>query len=120
MNQKRSHEELPSKHDDPLIVILHKTIRVAAKVLAVLMVMVIIWGIGDVIYMLHQRLMTPPKFLLSISDIFATYGAFLSVLIAISRKVIIFNYKAPMYILSTGAVVLALGITYWLLLKVEK
>jgi uncharacterized membrane protein (DUF373 family) len=35
---------------------------------------------------------------------------------AISRKVIIFDYKelTPMYILATAAVVLALGITYWL------
>jgi len=89
--------------------------------------------------------MTPPVYLLNISDILATFIAFLAVLIAIeiftnitlyirkdvlpiklvvatalmaiSRKVIVFDFKelTPMYILATAAVVLALGITYWLL-----
>ncbi len=149
LNDKHHHEELPDHHDDPLVAFLHRTIRVAVKVLAVLMVFVIIWGIGDVIYVLYQRLKTPPVFLLSISDILATFGAFLAVLIAIeifinitlyirndvlpvnlvvatalmaiSRKVIIFDFKelTPMYILATAAVVLALGITYWLISKKE-
>ncbi len=139
------YEELPSEHNDPLIEFLNKTIKIAVKILAILMVLVIIWGIGDVIYVLYQRLMLPPVFLLSISDILATFGAFLAVLIAIeifinitiyirndvipvklvvatalmaiSRKVIIFDFKelTPMYILATAAVVLALGITYWLI-----
>ena len=80
---KLRHEELPGHHDDPLIAFLHRTIRNAVKVLAVFMVFVIIWGIGDVIYVLYIKLKTPPIFLLSISDIFATFGAFLAVLIAI-------------------------------------
>jgi len=139
------HEELPSHHTDPLIEFLHRTIRNAVRVLAILMVFVIIWGIGDVVFVLYQRLMEPPIYLLSISDILATFGAFLAVLIAIEiftnitlyirndvlpvelvvatalmaicRKVIIFDFKelSPMYILSTAAVVLALGITYWLI-----
>ena len=143
--EKIHYEELPSEHIDPLIEFLNKTIKIAVKVLAILMVLVIIWGIGDVIYVLYQRLMLPPVFLLSISDILATFGAFLAVLIAIeifinitiyirndvipvklvvatalmaiSRKVIIFDFKelTPMYILATAAVVLALGITYWLI-----
>ena len=139
------HEELPSHHTYPLIEFLHRTIRNAVKVLAILMVFVITWGIGDVVFVLYQRLMEPPIYLLSISDILATFGAFLAVLIAIEiftnitlyirndvlpvelvvatalmaicRKVIIFDFKelSPMYILSTAAVVLALGITYWLI-----
>jgi len=137
--------ELADKSDDPFIGFLHKIIRVAVKVLAVLMVAVIVWGIGDVIYVLYQRLAQPPFLLLSISDILATFGAFLAVLIAIeifinitlylktdvipvrlvvatalmaiSRKVIIFDFEkvAPPFILATAAVVLALGITYWLI-----
>jgi uncharacterized membrane protein (DUF373 family) len=143
-------EELPSIHKDPLIEFLHKTIKIAVKFLAMLMTLVIIWGIGDVIYVLYQRLMLPPVFLLSISDILATFGAFLAVLIAIeifinitiyirndvlpvklvvatalmaiSRKVIIFDFKelTPMYIFATATVVFALGITYWLILIQEK
>jgi len=109
------------------------------------MVAVIIWGIGDVIYILYQRLMEPPFFLLSIGNILATFGAFLAVLIVIeifinitfylktdvipvklvvatalmatSRNVIIFDFEkiSPLYVSATGAVVLALGITYWLI-----
>ncbi len=63
MTKNKHHEELPSEHHDPLIEFLHRTIRIAVKILAVLMVFVIVWGIGDVIYMLYQRLMTPPLFL---------------------------------------------------------
>ena len=115
--------------------------------LAALMVVVIVWGIGDVIYVLYQRLMAPPFLLLSISDILATFGAFLAVLIAIeifinitlylktnvipvrlvvatalmaiSRKVIIFDFGeiTPLFVLATAAVVFALGITYWLITK---
>jgi len=77
------YEELPSHHTYPLIEFLHRTIRNAVKVLAILMVFVITWGIGDVVFVLYQRLMEPPIYLLSISDILATFGAFLAVLIAI-------------------------------------
>ena len=139
--------DLTKKHDDPFIEFLHRIIRFAVKILAVLMVLVIVWGIGDVIYVLYQRISAPPFFLLSISDILATFGAFLAVLIAIeifinitlylktdiipvrlvvatalmaiSRKVIIFDFGeiTPLFVLGTAAVVLALGITYWLISK---
>ncbi len=139
--------ELANKSDDPFMGFLHKIIRVAVKILAVLMVSVIVWGIGDVIYVLYQRLIEPPFLLLSISDILATFGAFLAVLIAIeifinitlylktdvipvrlvvatalmaiSRKVIIFDFEkvSPPFVMGTAAVVLALGITYWLITK---
>ncbi|MFW5811213.1 MAG: phosphate-starvation-inducible PsiE family protein [Thermodesulfobacteriota bacterium] len=38
---------------------------------------------------------------------------------AIARKVIIFDFKEldPEYIWASGGVILALGITYWLLVK---
>ena len=137
--------ELASQPEDPFIGFLHKIIRVAVKILAALMVVVIVWGIGDVIYVLYQRLVAPPFLLLSIGDILATFGAFLAVLIAIeifinitlylktnvipvrlvvatalmaiSRKVIIFDYEeiTPPFVMATAAVVLALGITYWLI-----
>ena len=139
--------ELADDSEDAYMGFLHKIIRVAVKVLAALMVAVIVWGIGDVIYVLYQRLMEPPFLLLSISDILATFGAFLAVLIAIeifinitlylktdvipvrlvvatalmaiSRKVIIFDFDelTPMLILAVGVVVFALGITYWLISK---
>ena len=139
--------DLTKKHDDPFIEFLHRIIRFAVKILAVLMVLVIVWGIGDVIYVLYQRITSPPFLLLSINDILATFGAFLAVLIAIeifinismylktdvipvrlvvatalmaiSRKVIIFDFEkiTPPFIIGTAAVVLALGVTYWLISK---
>ncbi len=139
--------DLTKKHEDPFIEFLHRIIRFTVKVLAVLMVLVIVWGIGDVIYVLYQRISAPPFLLLSINDILATFGAFLAVLIAIeifinismylktdvipvrlvvatalmaiSRKVIIFDFEriAPPFVLATSAVVFALGVTYWLISK---
>lgn len=139
--------DLHLEHEDPTIRFLHRIIRVAVKILAVLMVLVIVWGTGDVIFVLYQRLIEPPFLLLQINDILATFGAFLAVLIAIeifinismylstnvipvrlvvatalmaiARKVIIFDFDriSPPYIYSTASVVLALGITYWLITK---
>ena len=135
--------EVANESEDPFIGFLHKAIRLEVKVLEVLMVTVIVWGIGDVVYVLYQRLIVPPFLLLSISDILATFGAFLAVLIAIkifinitlyikkdvipvrivvatalmaiSRKVKIFDFGkiTPPFVVGIAAVVLALGITYW-------
>ena len=139
--------DLSRQNEDPFVEFLHRIIRFAVKILAVLMVLVIVWGIGDVVYVLYQRITSPPFFLLSINDILATFGAFLAVLIAIeifinismylktdvipvrlvvatalmaiSRKVIIFDFEkiTPPFIYGTAAVVLALGVTYWLISK---
>ena len=129
---------------DPLVGFLHKIIRQAVRVLALLMVFVIVWGIGDVLWILYKKLTTPPYFLLHINEIYSTFGAFLAVLIAIeifvnitlylrddvfhvklviatalmaiARKVIALDYATvePAYVYATGVTVLALGITYCL------
>jgi demethoxyubiquinone hydroxylase (CLK1/Coq7/Cat5 family) len=46
--------DLHLEHEDATIRILHRIIRVAVKLLAVIMVMVIVWGIADVVYVLYQ------------------------------------------------------------------
>lgn len=132
---------------DPLVCFLHKIIRIVARAMAVIMVLVIIWGIGDILWVLYNKLLDPPFFLLKIDDILATFGAFMAVMIAIelflnitlflqddvihvkiviatalmaiARKVIVFDYKVlePHFIYATGAVILALGVTYWLVHK---
>ncbi|GHD54210.1 Uncharacterized membrane protein, DUF373 family [Marinobacter persicus] len=139
------HQELPVDFPDPFFRGLHRIIRFAIRVLAVLMVAVILWGVGDVIYIIYDRLVTPPLLLLDINDIFFTFGAFMAVLIAveifinirlylgtnvfpvqlvvatalmaIARKVIVLDFETltPMYLLGIAATTLALGITYWLL-----
>ena len=141
------HDELPKEHEDPLIRRLHLVIRFAIKVLAVLMVLVIIWGVLDVIYVLYSRFVTPPVMLFEVSDIFVIFGAFMVVLIAveifinirlylgtnllpirlvvatalmaIARKVIILDIATvtAQQMLAIAAVVLALGVTHWLVGK---
>lgn len=139
------HQELPVDFPDQFFRQLHKIIRFAIRVLAVLMVAVILWGVGDVIYIIYDRLMTPPLYLLDINDIFYTFGGFMAVLIAveifinirlylgtnifpvqlvvatalmaIARKVIVLDFDelTPLYLIGIAATTLALGVTYWLL-----
>ena len=147
VNEHEPGHDIHLEHEDPTIRFLHRIIRVAVKVLAILMVLVIVWGIGDVIYVLYQRLTQPPFMLLQINDILATFGAFLAVLIAIeifinirlyistniipvrlviatalmaiARKVIILDFDevTPPFIYGTAAIIFSLGITYWLITK---
>ncbi len=141
------HEELSEEHPDPLIRSLHGIIRVCVKFLAVLMVLVILWGVADVMYVLYTRLIEPPYLLLDVEDIFVVFASFMVVLIAIeifinirlylgsntlpiklvlatalmaiARKVIVLDLDKidSTYVFAIAAVVLSLGITYWLVGK---
>jgi uncharacterized membrane protein (DUF373 family) len=129
---------------EPLIHHLQKVIRLAVRLLAVLMTLVILWGVADVCWVLYQKLIKPPIMMLTINDILATFGAFMAVLIAIeifvniivylrddvihvkivlatalmaiARKVIILDFEeiSPEYVWATAAVTLAMAIAYWL------
>ena len=134
---------------DPLIKALHGVIRFAVRVLAVLMTVLILLGVADVAWMIFQRGMNAdPPFVLSISDILATFGAFMAVLIAIeifvnivmylrddiihvrivmatalmaiSRKVIILDFSttSPQYVWGLAAVIIASSFGYWVLATV--
>jgi len=128
---------------DPLISRLKQVIRLAVRTLAILMTFVILMGVFDVIFTLYQRLTEPPFMLLQISDILATFGAFMAVLIAIeifvnitiylredvihvkivmatalmaiARKVIILDIGEveTLYLFGLAAVVLAMSLGYW-------
>lgn len=141
------HADCTRESKDPMVSFLHKVIRQAVRVLAVLMTLVILWGILDVIWVLCQNIMAPPRFLLSLGDILATFSAFLAVLIAIeifinitmylrddvihvklvvatalmavARKVVAFDFNevSAEYVWASGVLVLALGIIYYLLGK---
>jgi uncharacterized membrane protein (DUF373 family) len=123
---------------------LRYTIRVAIRVLAALMIVIIWLGVGDVIYVMYTRIMAHPYHLIDIGDILATFGSFMAVLIsieifinivsylrdqvvhletviataymAILRKVIVLDYKemSPEYVYATAAVVFALSVGFWL------
>jgi uncharacterized membrane protein (DUF373 family) len=133
--------------DEPLIRILRLIIRFAVRCLAVIMTMVILWGVIDVAWVIYGKLTTEPVMLLTISDMLATFGAFMAVLIAIeifinitiylrddvihvkivmatalmaiARKVIILDYNqiSPDYIWATAGVVVAMSIGYYLVVK---
>ena len=132
---------------EPLIRRLRCVIRLAVRALAVLMTLVILWGVIDVAWVLYKELRTPPYGMLTINDILTTFGAFMAVLIAIeifvnitiylrddvihvkivlatalmaiARKVIILDFDkiTSQYIYATAAVVLAMGIAYWLVVR---
>jgi len=142
-----SHEELPTEHDDPFIKYSHRTIRLGVKFLSILMVFVILSSIVDVLYVIWGKISESPYFLISTNDLLETFGSFLAVLIAIeiflnitiyirsdvipvklvvatalmaiSRKVIVFDYKHldPEYVSASALVLVALGITYMLVKK---
>ena len=137
----------PTDKNEPLVRGLQWAIRMAVRALAILMTGVIIFGVADVVYVLLKRLLAEPRGLLQISDILATFGAFMAVLIAIeifvniisylredvihvrivlatammaiARKVIILDYNttSPQYIYATAAVVAAMALAYWLVVR---
>lgn len=133
-----------SQHRDKFVCRCYMVINFTVKVLAVLMTFVILWGALDVVWVLYKRMSKNELFLLEISDILATFGAFIAVLIAIeifeniimyldkkyiqirlvlatalmaaARKVIVldFNEISSDYIISLSLIIISLGITYWL------
>ena len=119
-------------------------IRLSVRVLALLMVLLILFGVADVCYVFYRQLMAPPFLLITVDDIFKLFGAFLVVLIAIeifvnirmylgtnvvpvrlvlatalmavARKVIVLDLKefTAADMIALAAVTIALGATYWL------
>ncbi|MBN2644697.1 MAG: phosphate-starvation-inducible PsiE family protein [Desulfuromonadaceae bacterium] len=136
--------------NEPVVQRLRQIIHWAVRVLSVLMTMVILWGVADVVWVLYTKLTSPPLFMLTNSDILATFGAFMAVLIAIeifvniviylredvihvkivlatalmaiARKVIILDFDkiSPEYIWATAGVTLATSIGYVLVVFSEK
>lgn len=133
--------------EEPLIANLYKVVRFSVRILSILMVFVILMGVIDVGWTIYQKLTTPPMFILTISDMLATFGAFMAVLIAIeilinitiylrddaihvkivmatalmaiARKVIVLDFKevSAPYIYGLAAVALSMSIGYWLIHK---
>ncbi|MDN3696094.1 MULTISPECIES: phosphate-starvation-inducible PsiE family protein [Vibrio] len=129
-----------------LQVVIHWSVRV----LSILMVFVIIMGVVDVSWILYKKLTSPPFFILTISDMLATFGAFMAVLIAIeifinitvylrdnvihvkivmatalmaiARKVIIIDIESTSanYLFAIASVVLAMSVGYWMIHKLPR
>jgi uncharacterized membrane protein (DUF373 family) len=146
LSESRTSENygLTIQKEERLITHLQWLIRHAVRVLALLMTLVILWGIGDVLWLFYRDLMAPPFLLLNISDILELFGAFMAVLIAIeifinitmylrddvihiklvmatalmatARKIIVFDYTkiSYEYVFAAAAVMLALSVGFWL------
>lgn len=129
---------------DPLVTSLKKTVGYGVKILAILMTLVIFWAIGDVIFVLYQLVVAEPFLRLGNEHLLTIFASFLTVLIAIeifiniviylnksmfhvdlvvataltavARKVIVLDYSnaRPELIYGLAAVILAVGIAYWL------
>jgi uncharacterized membrane protein (DUF373 family) len=138
-------EKLPDVAEDGLLKVLMAIIHQAVRLLAVLMTLLILWGVADVVYVFYERLIAEPFMMLTVSDILTIFGSFMAVLIAveiflnitvyikyealpikmviatalmaISRKIIILDFKELdwPYIVAIAAAVLSLGLTYWLI-----
>ncbi len=102
------------------------------------------------VYVLYEKLKTPPYLLLDVGDILQTFGAFMAVLIAIeiftnirlylgtniipvqlviatalmavARKVIVLDLKivSAEHIVGLALLTIALGVSYWLVQKTAK
>ncbi len=135
-------------HSDRLTDGLQVIIRFAVRGLAILMTLVIVLGVVDVAWQLQQKVMNPPIFILTISDMLGMFGAFMAVLIAIeifvnitiylredvihikivmatalmaiARKVIILDLNTiePPYLWGLASIVLAMSVGYWLVVVV--
>lgn len=133
--------------DDLLTSRLYSVVRVCVRVLSVMMVFVIIMGVIDVGWTMYEKITSPPVFIMTISDMLATFGAFMAVLIAIeilinitvylrddvihvkivmatalmavARKVIVLDFETvtPPYIYGLAAIALSMSIGYWLIHK---
>jgi uncharacterized membrane protein (DUF373 family) len=130
---------------DPLILILQGAIRIAVRIMAVLITLVIFWGVLDIVWIIYRKLTSEPRFLLDINDLLQIFGGFMAVLIAIeifinviaylrskaihvkivlatalvaiARKVIVFDFDnlEPVYVWATAAVIIALSAAYWMI-----
>ncbi len=130
--------------DDPIISKLQLVIHHSVKILAVLMTFVIVMGVVDACWVIYQKLVSAPILIFTATDMLATFGAFMTVLIAIeifvnitiylrdemihvkivmatalmamSRKVIVLDLKivTPEQIYGIAAVIIALSIGYYL------
>jgi uncharacterized membrane protein (DUF373 family) len=147
MHDSERDDSLIKTAHDPLIDFLNKIVVMSVKFLAVLMVFVVLWALADVVMHIYQQIVLASLQVFNIDSLLSLFGAFLAVLIAIeiflniifylkkdaihvplvlstaltavARKVIILDYAAiePLAIFATAAVILAVGITFWLVTK---
>jgi uncharacterized membrane protein (DUF373 family) len=97
-NTPRSKDQAPEElrifdNEEALVRWLHVLIRFSMRLMAILMTMVIMWGVADVAWVIYQKVTDEPPFgLLNVNDILATFSTFMVVLIAVEIFVNIVLY----------------------------
>jgi uncharacterized membrane protein (DUF373 family) len=97
-NPHRSKDQAPEElrifdNEEALVRWLHVLIRFSMRLMAILMTMVIMWGVADVAWVIYQKVTDEPPFgLLNVNDILATFSTFMVVLIAVEIFVNIVLY----------------------------
>lgn len=115
-----------------------------------LMMITLVISTAELAAILFQQIMTPPIYLLNLTELMEVFGFFLMVLIglelletikvywnenrfhleivlivamiAIARKVIILDYKtfSPAFLVGMAAIILALAVSYYLVMRTYK
>ena len=145
VKKKNIHDDLSLDQEDRFIVFLHTMIRFAVKILAFLMMLTVLWCVVDVVVVAYKEILSHPMASLGKSQILNVFGAFMIVLIAIeifinitlyirndvipvkmvvatalmavARKIIVFDYHdvSALHVMGTALLVIGLGGCYWLL-----
>jgi len=135
------------REDEPFIQLLENIVLWCVKVLAVAITFIVAWATSDVIYYIYRAIIDSPTHFFHIDDLIGLLGSFLAVLVvievfmniifylrsdaihlplvlstaltAVARKVIIIDYtkQMPFIMIAMAALILSLGITFWLLNK---
>jgi len=133
-----------NKIDKIIIGFSQECIRWIIRFLTLVMIFVIAYSAFDIVSIVLSKILSVPKFFLTVDDLVDIFGAFLGVLIAIeiyqniilylredvihvrvvvataliavSRKVIILDVQniEPIKILALGVLILAVALAYWL------
>lgn len=137
-------EQTSKPYDDPFVNRLNKVIDVSVRIMAIMMTVVIVFGVIDVGTTIFEKLTADPFMRIKVSDFLSIFGAFMGVLIAmeifvnitiylredvihvnivlatalmaVARKVITLDFKetTPDFIYGTALLVAAMSVGYWL------
>lgn len=144
------HDSLVGEEKDPLIRLLNRIVIYVVKALAVMIVIVMFWGVVDVVVHMVQQFLLPPIGRFEAEGLLTILGSFLAVLIvieifinivfylkrdavhvplvlataltAVARKVIIMDYNvvSPLVMYGIAALIFSIGIVFWLVTRREK
>ena len=82
---------------EPLVRFLRRVIQAAVRIMAVLMTLVIIWGVADVCWVLYQKLVKPPFMMLTMAMLNPVLPEVVSTIVSPGFKIPFFSASSIMY-----------------------